>query len=296
MRLEPWADDETIARLATGVKRFKLPDEFNPIKIYQAIAGDPETGHGEEALDAPGDDLRKSPPVRPRGRIPERSRELYGDRDDSWKKQRLNQILGNWGEFETPGPQPAGRGATVDFRFRNGRRVHFEAHEVLFGKLLKDVKEYISSSPNPLDWQQTDISNIGSRLVAMNERQYLGRSGRPVGPRPGAAAGPFRQADHRHHAPSESRRLPADRPMEGGNTSRIVVWLDDTVILKKPLANHAYYFVADARTGQPVPRPTSSCSAGARFRWTERTSSESRPRHRLRRPTMTASSRFRPPS
>ena len=42
--------------------------------------------------------------------------------------------------------------------------------------------------------------------------------------------------------------------MEGGNTSRIVVWLDDTVIVKKPLVDQTYYFVADARTGQPVPR------------------------------------------
>ena len=42
--------------------------------------------------------------------------------------------------------------------------------------------------------------------------------------------------------------------MEGGNTSRIVVWLDDTVIIKKPLAGQTYYFVADARTGLPVPR------------------------------------------
>src|SRR5262249_50034904 len=42
--------------------------------------------------------------------------------------------------------------------------------------------------------------------------------------------------------------------MEAGNTSRIVVWLDDTVILKKPLGSQAYYFVADARTGEPIRR------------------------------------------
>ncbi len=40
--------------------------------------------------------------------------------------------------------------------------------------------------------------------------------------------------------------------MEGGNICRIVVWLDDTVILKKPLQEEAYYFVADARTGQGI--------------------------------------------
>ena len=63
--LDTLTDDETIARLATGIKRFKLPDEFNPIKIYQAIADDPKTGHGEDALARAGVDLREPPPVRP---------------------------------------------------------------------------------------------------------------------------------------------------------------------------------------------------------------------------------------
>src|SRR5262249_23681707 len=37
--LHTLTDDETIARLATGVKRFTLPDEFNFIKVYERIAG-----------------------------------------------------------------------------------------------------------------------------------------------------------------------------------------------------------------------------------------------------------------
>ena len=41
--------------------------------------------------------------------------------------------------------------------------------------------------------------------------------------------------------------------MPGGNTSRVVVWVADTVILKKPLASSTYYYVADAETGRPVP-------------------------------------------
>ncbi len=48
--LQTLKDEETIARLAIGIKRFTLPDEFNPIKIYQTIADDPRTGHGEDAL------------------------------------------------------------------------------------------------------------------------------------------------------------------------------------------------------------------------------------------------------
>src|SRR6185503_13672951 len=43
-------ENETIARLATGIKRFKLPDEFNFIKIYQQVAADAKDNWGESAL------------------------------------------------------------------------------------------------------------------------------------------------------------------------------------------------------------------------------------------------------
>ena len=42
--------------------------------------------------------------------------------------------------------------------------------------------------------------------------------------------------------------------MSGGNTSFIVLWVDDTAIVKKPLAGKTYYFVADAVTGRPIPK------------------------------------------
>jgi len=48
--LHTLGEDETIARLATGVKRFKLPDEFNFIKVYQKIVEEPQTGFAEQAL------------------------------------------------------------------------------------------------------------------------------------------------------------------------------------------------------------------------------------------------------
>ena len=47
-------ENETIARLATGVKRFKLPDEFNYIKIYQAVASNPKADWSDEALEQLG--------------------------------------------------------------------------------------------------------------------------------------------------------------------------------------------------------------------------------------------------
>ncbi len=38
--LDTLGEDETIARLATGIKRFKLPDEQNFIKLYQQVVED----------------------------------------------------------------------------------------------------------------------------------------------------------------------------------------------------------------------------------------------------------------
>ena len=47
-------ENETIARLATGIKRFDLPDEFNYIKIYQRIAAERKWGQEIVALERLG--------------------------------------------------------------------------------------------------------------------------------------------------------------------------------------------------------------------------------------------------
>ena len=40
--------------------------------------------------------------------------------------------------------------------------------------------------------------------------------------------------------------------MVGGNTTRIVVWVADTALVKKALDGGSYYYVADANSGAPV--------------------------------------------
>ncbi len=130
--------------------------------------------------------------------------------------------------------QPAGRGAAVDFRFRNGRRVHFEARELLHEKLLKDVKDYISLVAEAARLAAGRTSTTSATAwSAMNQQQYLGR---PVAdwdldldPLP-------RHFDRRITVTTPLQKAGAyllTARMEGGNTSRIVVWLDDTVIIKK---------------------------------------------------------------
>ena len=252
--LDTLKDDETIARLATGIKRFTLPDEFNPIKIDLAIAGDPKTGHGEEALNALMTIFENRRQFDRAVDYLKQCRSTYGEGENGWRTAHLAQVLGAWGQFDATGPQPAGRGASLGFRFRNGRRVHFEAHEILFDKLLKDVKDYIASGPRQIDWSKANINDIGSRLIEQNQQQYVGRSvalwDLDLEPLLG-------HLDKRITVTTPLQKAGAywlTASLEKGNTSKIVVWVDDTMIAKKPLADKAYYFVADARTGRPVPR------------------------------------------
>ena len=59
----------------------------------------------------------------------------------------------------------AGAKATVDFRFRNGNKVSFEAFTVNVPKLLDDVKAYLRSNPGQLDGNRVNIGDVGYRLV-----------------------------------------------------------------------------------------------------------------------------------
>ncbi|MBU0566426.1 alpha-2-macroglobulin, partial [bacterium] len=236
------AEDETIARLATGIRRFQLPDEFNFIKIYQKI----------EAFDELAQIFENRRQYTKAADYWKRSIERYGRSD--WKQKRLDQILGNWGQFEPVMTHPAGKGATVEYRFRNGKKVSFEAHKIQVETLLADVKSYLKSNPRKLDWDKLNIGNIGYRLVQRDEKKYIGQKvakwALDLEPRK-------MRLDKRITVTTPLQKAGAyllTARMANGNTSKIIIWVNDTVIVKKQLDKKAYFFVADAVTGRPLPK------------------------------------------
>jgi uncharacterized protein YfaS (alpha-2-macroglobulin family) len=250
--LHTLSDRETIARLATGIKRFDLPDEFNCIKIFKDIVSRGRSQWGEQSrtmLAQIFEDRRQY------SKAAEAWKDLigeYGPGPNNHRQQRLDQIVGNWGRFEPTRTQSAGAKAVVDYRFRNGDKVSFEAYEIKVGKLLDDVKAYLASNPGRVEWEQINIGNIGHRLVERGERQYLGAK---------VAAWKQQLQPRPNHVDDRiTITTPLVRPgayllraqMAGGNISRIIVWVSDTVILKKTLDGKVYYHVADAVTGRPI--------------------------------------------
>ncbi len=254
-------EDETIAKLATGIKRFTLPDEFNYIKIFQEVAADPQTGHAVDALEQLAqifENRRQYPKAAEYWRrlltdFPNQEPNQESPRRRGWQ-QRLDQIVGNWGRFEPNQTQPAGRGAKLEYRFRNAEHVEFTAQPIKVVKLLADIKAYLKSEPKNVDWNKTNLGNIGYRLVEQNETEYLGPEiahwEMALEPRPD------------HFDSRVTVTTPLQKPgaylvrakLAGGNTCFVVVWVDDMAILKKPLSGKTYYFVADAVTGRPIPK------------------------------------------
>src|SRR5262245_2419454 len=168
-------ENETIAKLASGIKRFELPDEFNSIRIYQQIIAEPRTGLAEPALQSLAEifeNRRQYPKAADHWR---QSIRQFGAGQNRWKQDRLDQIVGNRAQFEPVTSQPGGEGATVGFRFRNAKKVKFDARAIKVDLLLDDLKAYLKADPgNRIDWNKINLGNIGHRLVNENETKYLG--------------------------------------------------------------------------------------------------------------------------
>ncbi|MHB8902649.1 MAG: MG2 domain-containing protein, partial [Thermoguttaceae bacterium] len=251
--LHTLAENETIARLATGVKRFTLPDEFNFVGILQEIAADPKAPYAENAcqqLAQTFEDRRQYP------KAAEYWRRCLKEHDpgrDAWK-QRLAQIVGNWGRFEPVATQPAGKGATAEYRFRNGDEVTFDAREIDVPQLLEDVKAYLKTRPNQIDGNRINIANIGYQLVYENQMKYARRQ---------VASWTTRLEPRQAHFDNRiAVASPLSTPgaylltatIKGGNTSHLVLWVADTAIVKKPLDQKVFLFVGDAVSGRPIPK------------------------------------------
>jgi uncharacterized protein YfaS (alpha-2-macroglobulin family) len=245
------ADGETIARLATGIKRFPLPDEFNHLKIYRQVA-DGKDGVAERALARLAECLlnRRQYP-----RAAETWRESIARFRDphGHKAASLRQIVGNWGQFEPNRMAAASQEATLNFRFRNARAAAFTARRIKVPELLADVKAYLKANPRELHWRRMRIEDVGAILMDQADRgKYLGEQVAAWDEALAPRAAHFDRVATVKAPLREPGAYLVEATLPEGNASRIVVWLADTVIVRKQLKDGMMYYLADAVTGTPV--------------------------------------------
>ncbi|QOV92365.1 alpha-2-macroglobulin [Humisphaera borealis] len=247
-------EGETIARLANGIKRFKLPDEFNFLSILKDLGEKAKAPEGESALNLLAQVFEDRQQLTRAAEFWIKSIAKYGKGSNNWKQQRLDQIVNNWGEYDQEGTNPAGTEPTLGYLFRNGKKVTFTAQSLDVIKVLDDVKAYIKTRPAQLAYEKVNINDIGYRIVVENQNQYVQKE---------VARWDVDLKPRENH---RDRRIYTKMPvkdagaylvtakMENGNTTRVVVWVADTAIVKKQLDGGTYLFVADAVTGSPLPK------------------------------------------
>jgi uncharacterized protein YfaS (alpha-2-macroglobulin family) len=235
--LRSLGEDETIARLASGIRRFKLPADYDFIKAYRELAVSDSSANYKL------------------GEVFE-NRQQYVKAAECFEKSghtdRVKRIRGNYGTFEGAPTQASGAGAVVDFRYRNGKKVAFTAHRIEMDRLIADMQEYLKSDPGQFDHERVDLAQIGWRLVQGKQAQYKGEQVAEW------------SLDLEPRAEHLDRRITVTTPlskggaylvtakMEGGNSNTIVLWVADLAIVKKQLDQKTLYYVVDARSGQPA--------------------------------------------
>jgi len=246
-------DDETLAKLATGIKRFKLPQDCNYIALFRSVESSNKSG-AERALGALASIYENRLQFDKAAQAWKADIDRFGSTVE--KQEHLSQLLDNWGQFERVAPHAAGTQLDFEFTFRNANSVQFEAQEINVPRLLAQIVEYVKSNPSTLDWNKVDLGHIGYKIVNENKSDLL--TGEKISwaedlkPRPG-------HFDTRTTIKSKLSGAGAyliTSTVKGGNKDHIVVWLNDAVIIKKPLRDGGLFFVADALTGQPMPEAT----------------------------------------
>ncbi|MBR5840054.1 MAG: hypothetical protein IKZ84_16055, partial [Victivallales bacterium] len=262
--LETLKDNETIAKLATGIKRFNLPDECNPIVLNQRLV---ETiDQSKHLFHQPYVDLA----------------EIYENRCQYekaliwWRKylelvdkphidkssaenarNSIRKITGNWCRIDDVRKQIAGEMGSLRFTFRNGTKANFTLQRIDMDQIVADCQEYLANlKGRGNDWNQRNFTNLAWRLYQMDggEKKYLKETTATW------------SMDVTPAEKYKDRTVPLPLPAQkagwylltctmenGANTARVPVYFADTEIVEKQLKDgKKMWQVLDAKSGQPL--------------------------------------------
>ena len=254
LTLHTLADSETMAHLATGDRKLSLPEEFNHIAVIQNIIGRKDRSL-RRAIDMMIQ-IRMNRHQYPLAAELLRSALKLARRDTVRRslRERIRQIEGNWIQFESALTQPAGRGAILDVRIRNGTHVSFTARPIDIEQLLSDTRRYLEARPEHLDHKELQIENVGYRLINDDRQKYLGKTVARWEMELEITEGHFDSYKSVTTPLQKAGAYWIEAEINDGNTSRIVLWVADTAITKKHIEDGTLYYVADAASGKPVAR------------------------------------------
>ncbi|MHB9138119.1 MAG: alpha-2-macroglobulin family protein [Victivallaceae bacterium] len=247
-------ENETIARLACGIKRFKLPDEFNYIKMFREIAA----SGGNYAADAMDILARIFTDRKQYGKAAgfwKSAISAFGKGNNEFRVAALEQITGNLGCFMQTGVFPAGKAPRLDFRYRNAPEANIEVFRIDIDSFVNDIKSSIQSKSEMERVQRLGINpeSIGNWLLNSNEQKYCKEK---------LAAWQEKLQPRKDNMDNIANiKIPLKKAgvylvkasLPAGNTSMQILWITDTVLAERTSGNSRLYVVMDATSGKPIP-------------------------------------------
>lgn len=245
-------ETETIARLANGVKRFTLREDHQFIPGFRKLMQAGKGGFSEQA----GDQLvQVFLNRRQYTQAAESLKEvigLHGKGDQGQREKLLKQILGNWSRFGTTPTYHAASPVEVPYTFRNAKEVSLKLSAVKDELVMADIIAYLKKNPVEVDHQKINFGGLGTRLIGKERGRYVGEEIRS-----------WKQElspDESHRDTETNLDLGKLAPgcyllesrLEGGNTSWVVVWVRNLVLLKRSEGGKEVFYLVDATDGSSV--------------------------------------------
>lgn len=248
LAVETLDDSETIARLATGVRRFTLPEGHRPIELYRE-----HQRWGTLAQIYLDRNQRPKAVVATQAALDAEREPVLRERI----REQLQQLTRPWVRFEPTVTRAAGEGAQVRVTHRNAAKVQLLARRIDVPLLLADVKAYLNDLPRQGRGQPLEVENLGWRLVHGDRAKYVGAEVASW------TADLKTPPEHRDgESPVETplaepgayfvTATPLDADGTAGASSMVVVWVADTTLVRKTTTGGALYQALDARSGLPI--------------------------------------------
>ena len=241
-QLKTLSDDETIAYLATGIQRFKLPDEHNFLKIWHKLK---ERNHllTQNLAEAYLNRMQYQKAL-------QHYKQLYKMEQRKWILERIKHIEAPTGEFLESSVQLPGK-AELKYKFRNSKEISLKAREVKIDSLIKAYQGDIEANPIQLTYRHHH-HNLGQELINGSAKKFLGEE---------KASWELKLEPRENHFDKIiTINLPLQKAgvylieakNEKGQTARSLVWLSDSVINKKAIDKAHLYMFSDSLTGEPL--------------------------------------------
>lgn len=240
---------ETIARMASGVKRFTLREDYQYVpglrELMRAGKGYPCSQAGDQLVQI---FLNRKQYVTAAETLRE-VMELHGAANRS---DLLKQILGNWSSFGNTPTYYAAQPVEVPYTFRNAKEVSLTLSVVKEDLVMQDIIEYLEGNPLEIDYNKVNFTQLGNRLIGENRKRYFGEELR--------AWKQDLKPDEGHRDTTTNLDLGKLAPgcyvlkstLEDGNTSWVVIWVRDLVVMKRSEGGKEVFYLVDAKAGSPV--------------------------------------------